>query len=52
MVVVKVCLSRVLEVGLVGYSNRLNTVVEDEEESNRVCQVSKFINGLDSGGFF
>lgn len=46
------CLNHILGVGLAGYGNGLNIVDEEEERINNVCQVSKFINGLDGGGFF
>ena len=45
------CLSHILEVDLVVYGNGLN--ISDEEEGiKNICEVSKFINGLNSGGFF
>lgn len=43
------CLSHILEVGLMGYGNGLNIVVE--KEVSILSVISKFICSMDGGGF-
>lgn len=50
--VVEKHLSHILEVDSVGFGIGINNVGKEEEGIRTVCQISKFISGLDGGGFF